>query len=69
LAALGYRLHMPDLEAFSKEMKMFAVSNALTERYYRLHARAGRLELCEEQPSSLQVRCLKAFREPGVHVA
>ena len=68
-AALGYRLHTPDVEAFSKEMKMSAVSSALAKRYYSPHARAGKLQVREEEPGSLQVRRLKSFCEPGIQVA
>src|SRR6266550_6700357 len=42
-AALGYRLHRPDMETFSREMKTSAVNSALAQRYYRPHARSGRL--------------------------
>ncbi len=45
-----------------------AVRRALTKRYFRPNEGAGRLQLREEQPSSLQVRRLKPFREPAVHV-
>ncbi len=67
--ALGYRLPIPDMETFSREMKTSAVSSALDKRYYRPHAHAGKLQVCEEESGSLQIRRLKSFCEPGIQVA
>ena len=67
-AALVQRLVTKDEEAFSGWMLTTAGRFALAKRYFKLRECTGRLQLREEQPSSLQIRRIKTFREPGVHV-
>src|SRR5205809_5213907 len=66
--ALVQRLVTKDEEAFSGWIMMSAGRVALAKRYCRATACAGWLQLREKQPGSLQVRRIKSFREPGVHV-
>ena len=65
--ALVKRLVAQDEVMFSGWMLMPPVRSALAKRYFRTQCMRG-LQVREEQPSSLQVRCLKPFRKPGVHV-
>jgi len=66
---LVYRLVTKDEEAFSGWMLTLAVRSALAKRYFRPNEGAGRLQVRKEQPSSLQVRRIKSFCEPGIQVA
>ncbi len=54
---------------FSRRMQILAVRCALAKRYSEQMACVDRLHLREEEPSRLQIRRLKSFCEPGIHVA
>ena len=67
--ALAKRLVAQDEMLFSRGMRMLPVRCALAKRYSGQMACLDRLQLREEEPGSLQIRRLKSFCEPGIHVA
>jgi hypothetical protein len=71
--ALANSLVAQDEMIFSRCMRVLPVRCALAKRYESVisvqNACAGRLQVREKQPGSLQVRRLKSFGEPGIQVA
>jgi hypothetical protein len=59
---------MPDVERFSGRMLTSAGGFVLVKRCCRSTACAGRLQLRKERLGRLQIRRLKPFREPTLHV-